>query len=144
MAGSTFAQIVGYNIRLKINDKDVLGATQDDLQVTAQTKDSITKDNAGVKQSAVTGQEITFKVAGLIMIESGGTTKLDSDDLLEQSLKTGDSAIIPFKYNRTGGDSYSGNCIMTDYSESTPADPDSDATYSASFKVSGSMTKVTQ
>lgn len=134
-------QIPGYNIKLKLATKTVLGVTQDDLQVTAQTKDSITKDDAGVKQSAVVGHEVTFKVAGLVEVKgSGETTKMDSDDLLAQSLKTGSEAIIAFTYDRGAGANYTGNCIMTDYSESTPADPDSDSTFSASFKVSGSMT----
>ena len=139
MAGSTFAQVLGYNIKLGINGKTICGVTQDDLQITAQTKDSITKDDAGVKNSAVTGQEVTFKVAGLITLESGGTTKVDMDDLIAQALTTGSSAIIPFVYTRGSGQTYYGNCVMTDYSESSPADPESDATYSASFKVSGGM-----
>jgi len=144
MAGSTFTTLNGYNIRLKIDSKYVVGVTQDDLQVTAQTKESITKDDAGVKQSAVVGQEVTFKVAGLMVVESGGTTKFDVDDLLAQALKTGANAIIGFVYERSSGENYSGNCIMTDYAESTPADPDSDATYTATFKVSGAMSKVSQ
>lgn len=128
---------------MKINSKTVLGVTQDELQVSAQTKDSITKDDAGVKQSEVTGHDVTFNVSGLIEVAAtGDTNALDADDLLEQSLKTGSAAIVPFLYDRgTGLDNYTGNCIMTDYSESTPADPDSDATMSASFKVSGAMTK---
>lgn len=143
MPTSSFAPIAGYNIRLKIGTKFLVGVTQDDLTVTPQTKDSITKEDAGVKRTKVTGHEITFKVAGLVMIESGGTTMLDSDDLLEQSLKEGDNARIAFIYSRTGGDSYQGYCIMTGYSESTPADPDSDSTYTADFKVDGDMSKVT-
>lgn len=136
-------KVNGYNIKLKINSKTVLGVTQDELQVSAQTKDSITKDDAGVKQSEVTGHDVTFNVSGLIEVAAtGDTNALDADDLLEQSLKTGSAAIVPFVYDRgTGLDNYTGNCIMTDYSESTPADPDSDATMSASFKVSGAMTK---
>ena len=140
-------KVSGYNILLKINSKTVLGVTQDELQVSAQTKESITKDDAGVKNSEVTGQEVTFNVTGLIEVAGSGdtSTKLDADDLIEQSLKTGSSAIIPFVYDRgTGLDNYSGNCIMTSYSETTPADPDSDATFSAAFKVSGSMSKVSQ
>ena len=133
--------VPGYNIKLKIGTKTILGVTQDDLQVTAQTKESITKDDAGVKQSSVVGQEVTFKVAGLIEVAaSGDTNAMDADDLLEQSLKTGAAAIIAFVYDRGAGQNYQGNCIMTDYAETTPADPDSDSTFSASFKVSGAMT----
>ena len=44
--------VPGYNIKLKLATKTLLGVTQDDLQVTVQTKDSITKyvrDAIGVK-----------------------------------------------------------------------------------------------
>ena len=87
--------VPGYNIKLKLATKTLLGVTQDDLQVTVQTKDSITKDDAGVKQSAVTGQEITFTVAGLVEVKaSGDTNKMDADDLLAQSLKTGSATTV--------------------------------------------------
>lgn len=133
--------VPGYNIKLKLATKTLLGVTQDDLQVTVQTKDSITKDDAGVKQSAVTGQEITFTVAGLVEVKgTGDTNKMDADDLLEQSLKTGSAAIVAFVYDRGAGANYQGNCVMTGYSESSPADPDSDTTFSATFKVTGAMT----
>ena len=137
-------KVSGYNMMFKINSKTVLGVTQNELQVAAQTKDSITKDDGGVKNSEVTGHEITFNATGLVEVSStGDTNKLDADDLLEQSLKTGESAIIPFVYDRGDGlDNYNGNCIMTNYSETTPADPDSDTTFSAAFRVSGSMSKV--
>ena len=137
-------KVSGYNVLLKINSKTILGVTQDELQVSAQTKDSITKDDAGTKNSEVTGHEITFTTTGLVEVAaSGDTNKLDADDLIELSLKTGSEAKVPFVYDRgTGLDNYSGNCVMTDYSESTPADPDSDTTFSATWKVTGAMSKV--
>lgn len=139
-------KVSGYNILFKMNSKTILGVTQDELQVSAQTKDSITKDDAGTKNTEVTGHEITFNASGLVEVKATGeTSKVDANDLLEQSLKKGSAAIVPFVYDRgTGLDNYSGNCIMTDYSESSPADPDSDTTWSATFKVSGDMSKVTQ
>lgn len=133
------SKIDGFNIRLRLNNKTLIGVTQDDLSVTPTTKDSITKDNNGVKQSEVTGQEITFTVAGIIAVDSEGSTSMDSDALLEQSLKKGAAANIPFEYVR-GNKAYSGNCVMTSYTESAPADPETDATFSAGFKVSGAMT----
>lgn len=128
----------GYNIKLKINSKTIIAVTQDDLSVSAQVKESITKDDNGVKQVTVAGQDTTFTVAGLMAFDSAsGTTKLDCDDLLEQSLKTGAAAVIPFEYLRGAGKKVTGNCIMTSYSESAPASPDSDTTYSASFRTTG-------
>lgn len=135
--------LAGYNIALKLSTKTVCGVTQDDLSISALTKDSITKDDAGVIQSAVTGHEITFKVTGLITVSSTASpTPLLRDDLIEQALKTGDNAKIAFVYSCVGGDNYQGNAIMTNYSESSPASPDEDATYTIDLKVVGDMTIV--
>lgn len=131
----------GYNIKFKMGNKTLIAVTQDDLSISALTKESITKDDNGVKQSAVTGHDVTFTVAGLIAFDStSGTTKADSDALAAQALKTGAAAEIDFTYVRGTGKSLSGKCIMTDYSESSLADPDNDPTYNASFKTTGPVT----
>lgn len=136
------ARILGYNIALKMGGKTLIGRTQEDLTVTPNIKESITKDDAGQKQYSVTGQEVTFKVSGLMEYDStSGATKLDSNALLEQSLKTGSAAEITAVYDRgTGGDNYTGTVIMTGYSESTNSEDE--ATYTADFKVTGAFTKV--
>lgn len=136
------ARVLGYNIALKLGTKTCIGRTQEDLSVTPTIKESITKDDAGNKQYAVTGQEVTFKVTGLMEFDGSAATKLDSDALLEQSLKKGAQAEISAQYMRTGGDTYQGTVIMTAYSESSNSEDE--ATYSADFKVTGSFTKVTQ
>ena len=46
--------ILGYNISISLNGKTVVGRTQEDLSISANVKESITKDDQGVKQSAVT------------------------------------------------------------------------------------------
>ena len=137
-------RVLGYNIALKLGNKTCLGRTQEDLSVTPNVKESITKDNAGTKQYAVVGQEVTFKVSGLVTFDdSSGTTALDGDNLMDQSLKTGSAAEIQAIYYRgTNGASYSGTVIMTGYSESSNSEDE--ATYTADFKVTGAFTKVTQ
>lgn len=134
----------GYNFRLKLNGKNVLGVTQDTLTIAALSKDSITKDDNGVTRSKVTGHDITFRVAGLIIVDADteNTTDLKRDDLVEQALKTGNDAKIPFIYNCTGATSYSGNAIMTNYSEDTPASGEDDSTFTIDLKVSGAMSVV--
>ena len=123
--------ILGYNISISLNGKTVVGRTQEDLSISANVKESITKDDQGVKQSAVTGHEITLKISALASLDSAGSaTKLDRDAVLELALKKGDDAIIPLKYLASGGDTYSGNAIITGYSESSAADPDTDTTLS--------------
>lgn len=134
----------GYNFRLKLNGKDVLGVTQDTLTIAALSKDSITKDDNGVTRSKVTGHDITFRVAGLITVDADteNATDLKRDDLVEQALKTGNDAKIPFVYNCTGATSYSGTAIMTNYSEDTPASGEDDSTFTIDLKVSGAMSVV--
>ena len=134
------ANIQGYNFRFKVNSKNFVGVTQDDMSISAITKESITKDDGGVKRKAVTGHDITFKVAGIMMLDSStSSTALDNDDIIALALSTGSSAVIPFTYVRSSGQAYTGNCIITGYSESTPADGESDSTYSLDIAVDGAM-----
>ena len=41
------------------------------------------------------------------------------------------------------GDSYTGSAIITNYTESSPADPDTDTTVGLDLQISGAFTKVT-
>ena len=42
-----------------------------------------------------------------------------------------------------GGDSYTGSAIITNYTESSSADPDTDTTVGLDLQISGAFTKVT-
>ena len=136
--------VEGYNIAFKLNNKTLAGRTQDDLTITPTTKESITKDDQGNKQSMVIGQEITFAAQGMVEVSTtgaspGATTKLTRDDLIEMALKTGSAAVFPFVYSCAGGKSYSGNCVCTGYTESSNSEDT--ASWTMNFKVSGSMTQ---
>lgn len=134
--------IEGYNFAIKISGKTVIGRTQEDLNISAITKESITKDDAGVKKTKVTGHDVTLKVGALAELAgSGATTKLDRDDIIAMALAVGDEAIVPVTYSCEGGDTYGGNAIITGYSESSAADPDTDTTVSLDLKISGAFTK---
>ena len=138
-------RVLGYNIALKLGTKTCLGRTQEDLSVAPTVKDSITKDDQGQKRYSVTGQEVTFKVSGLVTFDTstGTTTTMDSDDLLEQSLKKGSAAEIPAQYYRgANGDAYAGTVIMTGYSESSNSEDD--ATYTIDFRTTGAVTFAAQ
>ena len=135
-------RLLGYNVAVKINGKTCVGRTQDDLTITPNVKESITKDDNGQKQFSVTGQEVTIKVSGLMCVDNSDSGKLDNDDLIEQSLKTGSAAETPLTYQRTGGDSYSGTAIMTSYTESTNSEDE--GTWTADFKITGAFSKVVQ
>ena len=131
----------GFNVRLKVNSKAIVAVTQDELSIDAQTKESYTKDDAGVKRTKVTGHDITFTVSALYEeAGSGGLTALDRDDIIALALKEGDNASVPFEYGPSSGTVYTGKAIITGYKETTPADPTQDSTISLTLKVDGAMT----
>ena len=133
--------VEGYNVALSIGSKTVLGRTQEDLSISAVTKTSITKDDAGVQQEKVVRHDITFRVAALMSLDSETTkTKLDRDDVIALALATGSSAVLSVSYACTSGTTYTGSAIITGYSESTSADLDSDSTISLDLKVIGTLT----
>lgn len=132
----------GYNVALKVGTKTLVGRTQDDLTVSALTKESITKDEKGNKISTITGHDVSFRCAGVMEVTDEGTNKLLRDEILEMSLKTGADAIIDVTYGPEGGAIYGGKAVITGYSESTSAE--GDATYSLDIKISGAFAKVTQ
>ena len=131
----------GFNVRLKVNSKAIVAVTQDELNIDAQTKESYTKDDAGVKRTKVTGHDITFTVSALYEeVGSGSITALDRDDIIALALKEGDNASVPFEYGPSSGTIYTGKAIITGYKETTPADPTQDSTISLTLKVDGAMT----
>ena len=134
--------VEGYNISLQINNKTILGRTQDDLSISAVVKQSITKDDEGVMQRSVVRHDVTFSVSALLSLNGEDTTQLDRDDVIALALATGSSAIIPVKYLCAGGDTYGGNAIITGYSESSGADPDADTTLSLDLQITGDFNKV--
>lgn len=131
----------GFNVRLKVNSKAIVAVTQDELNIDAQTKESYTKDDAGVKRTKVTGHDITFTVSALYEeAGSGSITALDRDDIIALALKEGDNASVPFEYGPSSGVIYTGKAIITGYKETTPAEPTQDSTISLTLKVDGAMT----
>jgi hypothetical protein len=138
------SRVEGYNVSLTIGSKTLLGRTQEDLNISAVTKTSITKDDNGVQQESVVRHDVTFKVSALMSLDSETThTKLDRDDVIALALATGSSAVVAVQYLCTGGDTYGGSAIITGYSESTAADPDTDSTISLDLKITGTFAKVT-
>lgn len=132
---------LGYNIALKINGKTFAGRTQDSLNITPQTKESITKDDAGNKNTKVTGHEITFSCQGLVTLTDEGTTKLTRDDIVEQTLKKDSAAEVPFAYAASSGKTLSGTAVITGYSEDSNSEDE--ATYSVDLKSTGAITFAT-
>ena len=136
------AIVAGYNIAFKIgsgaNAKTLAGRTQDDLTIAARIKESLTKDDQGDAQVSVAGHDITFRATGLV--DTTTTASLNRDDLIADALKTGSNAVLAFTYTAPSGTTISGNCVITNYSESSNSSDD--ATYTVDFRVTGSVTTV--
>jgi len=130
--------VPGYNIAFKIGNKTLAGRTQDDLTIAAKTKESLTKDDGGSTQVSITGHDVTFRATGLIDVTSGSASILDRDDIIVDVLKTGAQAILAFTYTTASGKTLSGNCVITNYSESSNSSDD--ATYTVDFRVTGAVT----
>lgn len=130
----------GYNIALQVDGKTLAGRTQDDLSISAVTKESLTKDDKGNAQQKVTGHNVTFKAAGLMDNTTGEATKLTRDEVIAMSLLTGDDAVIPVRYGAEGGKIYGGNAIITGYTESTNAQ--GEATYGLDLTISGEFAEI--
>ena len=134
--------VPGYNIALSLGSKTILGRTQDDLNISAIVKESITKDDAGVRQRAVTGHDVSFRVSALLEIGVGSAVnKMDRDDVIALALAKGSAAIVAVSYTCAGGDTYGGNAIITGYTESSAADPETDTTISLDLQITGDFTK---
>lgn len=131
----------GYNVALQVDGKTLAGRTQDDLSISAVTKESITKDDKGNGNQTVTGHNVTFRAAGLMDNTTGEATKLTRDEVIAMSLLTGEDAIIPVRYGAEGGKIYEGNAIITGYTESTNAQ--GEATYGLDLAISGEFKLVT-
>lgn len=132
--------VQGYNVALKIGDKTILGRTQDDLAIAASIKESQTKDDAGSKQYAVVGQEVSFKCSALIDVSGGDASTMDRDSLIALALEVGEDAEFDVTYEADEGDAYEGVGIITNYAESSNASDD--ATLSVDIKITGDFTKV--
>lgn len=133
--------VEGYNIALKVGNKTLAGRTQDDLSITPTTKESITKDDSGNKESRVVGHEVTFSCQGLVDVSASTTTKMGRDDIIALALATGSSAEVTVLYTCDGGDTYTGTAVCTGYTESSNSEDE--ATYTVDFKISGAFTATT-
>lgn len=139
----TASSVLGYNILFKIGGKTIAGTTQDDFENSARIKESIYKSLQGNTEVTVTGHDFTFSAQGLMLLDSAATpTELDMDDMFANSLLNGSSAVLAFVYTRATGQSYSGNCVMTSYKESSNSEDT--ANWSATFRVTGALTAVQQ
>lgn len=129
--------VAGYNIALKLDTDQctLAGRTQDDLTIAARTKESLTKDDSGSPQVAVVGHDVTFRATGLVSLDDSQDV-FDRDYILAQALSN--SNVWDFYYLCEDGGSLTGDCVITNYSESSNASDD--ATWTMDLRVVGTPT----
>jgi hypothetical protein len=129
----------GFNVYLTTSSKTFVGVTSDELSVDTNTKESTTKDDSGVKNKRVTSHTFNFTVSGILDVTDDTSSRLNNDAIIALAYSKQSFTII---YNRGNGANYTGTAIVTGYSETTPADPDEDSTYSLQLR-SHDLHKVT-
>jgi len=127
---------VGYNTIVKSGGSTFAGVTQDDLNLSAETKESITKADAGSKRTTITRVSASITVAGICSTDSTATV-LDREDIIDLALA---KAPVTVNY-MVGTTTYAGTGYVSGYKETTPADPDSDPTYSLEIALPNGIAK---
>lgn len=135
------ASVLGYNILVKAADKKFAGTTSNTFGITPEMKDSITKDDAGVKRSVFTGYTWEAQVEGLIMLKTvGETTIYDRNDIIDL-VKAGTIVEVTYGPATVGSKVQTGNAIISAFSEST--DSENEGTFSITLKGTGPLTTET-
>ena len=127
---------IGYNTLVKIGEKTFAGVTQDDLTITGVTKESITKTDKGGRRKKVVRTDSTIKVAGLCATDDG-VTSMSREDIMDLVLAKQELEITDL----SGTTEYTATALPVGYSESTPADPSTDPTYSLDLELITELTK---
>lgn len=116
--------VLGYNIGIRVVtggvEKIVVGTTSNTFNINAETKDSITKDDAGFKKKKKTGYGYQFTIEALSMVKDTGETELlDRDDLIDLTIDK--DAEIDFYYGvlKPGSKVRKGKAIVLSFGEST-------------------------
>lgn len=129
----------GFNVYLTTGGKTFVAVTSDELSVDTNTKESATKDDAGVKNKRVSSHVYNFSVQGILDVTDSTATRLNNDAIIALAYSKQPITIV---YERGNGTNYTGTAVPTGYSETTPADPDEDSTYALQLR-SHDLHKVT-
>lgn len=122
-------------------EKKFVGTTSNSFGINAETKDSITKDDMGVKSTVFTGYSWEAGVDGLIGIKSTGDTEhIDRNDLIGL-VKAGTIIDVVYGPISAGSKVQTGKAIIASFSEST--DSENEGTYSVSLKGTSALTDST-
>lgn len=139
---------LGYNILFQIDNGDGTyklfgGTTENTFDLSAKTKESIAKEDKGTSSTVITGYDHAYSVKGLVEINEVGEEgdRMDQSAIIDLILN---STVVDVAYggSETGDAIYKGKAICEKYSESTNSEDE--ATYDASFKGNGKLTKSTR
>lgn len=132
---------VGYNTLLKATvgsgttKKEFVGVTSDSYQRQANVKESITKADAGQKRRKAMTIDDTWTVSGVCGVDGTRISRFEIMQLV--------GTVVAVEYvisDTTGGGTVACNALVTGYSEETPADPDTDPTYTLNLQKDGAVT----
>ena len=126
------ARQAGYNVYLTQGGKTFVGVTSDEVAIEPNTKESVTKADAGVVQKRVTSHTTNITVSGLMEVSGSDSSVLYNDDIMALAMGNSTFTVV---YVRGDGSNYTGTAIVSGYSEGTPADPDEDSTYSLQLRL---------
>lgn len=127
---------LGYNTIVKSGTSTFAGVTSDDLTLSPEQKESITKADAGVKRVSITRVSAQITVSGVCSTDST-TSVLDRTDIIDLVLS---KASVTVNY-LVGSTTYTGTGWVSGYKETTPSDPDTDPTYSLDITLPNGLTK---
>lgn len=132
---------IGYNTLLKAKTtaqgalKEFVGVTSDNFQRQANVKESITKADQGAKRKKATTIDDNWTVSGICGVDGTRISRFEIMQLVGQ--------VIAVEYtisDDNGGGTVACNALVTGYSEDTPADPDTDPTYTLNLSKDGEIT----
>jgi hypothetical protein len=133
--------LLGYNLILKADTKTFAAVTSNSFSMSPEIKDSITKDDVGVKRKVQTGYSWEIAAEGLVTVkESGETTIIDRNDIIA-AIKAKTVFDVVYGQTTSGSKVQAGEAIITAFSESS--DSENEATYSVTLGGVSALTEQT-
>lgn len=127
---------VGYNTIIKSGNKTFAGVNSDSLDLAPEQKTSITKADAGNKRISIARVPATMNITGVCSTDSSSTVN-DRVDIIDLVLS---KAALSITY-LVGDVTYAGTGYATAYKEDTPADPETEPTYTLTITCPNGISK---
>ena len=126
-----------------VPQEDLLGGVSvlDYEELAAKNNNTYSLDNMQGYVSGFNGASLWGQTDYLVLVDGvpRDADNVKPDEIAQVTFMKGAQAVVAVQYLCTSGDTYAGNAVMTNYSESSNASDE--ATLSADFKVTGTFTK---